>query len=125
MHILLDTHIYLWWLNNDKRLSKKARAMIIDADVVFISSITIWEVAIKMQLGKLDASINALIKAIETEGFLELPVTAKHAEKIVELPPYHKDPFDRMLVAQCICEPLRLLTSDNVLQQYSELVDLV
>jgi len=125
MHILLDTHVYLWWLNNDKQLSKKARSIIIDADLVYISSITIWEAAIKIQLGKLDASINALVKAIESEGFLELPITAKHAEKIIELPAYHKDPFDRMLVAQCVCEPLRLLTGDTVLRQYTELVDLI
>lgn len=125
MHILLDTHLYLWWLKDDKQLSKKARSIISEADIVYISSITIWEASIKTRLGKLDVSIEELIKAIDTEGFLELPVTARHAAKIIELPDFHRDPFDRMLVAQSMCEPLRLLTSDAVLKQYSELVDLV
>ena len=125
MHILLDTHIFLWWLKDDRHLSKTARNLIVAADVVFISSVTIWEAAIKIKLGKLDADINELVESIEKEGFVELPLTAKQAVIVTELPTYHRDPFDRMLVAQAMSEPLRLLTADEVLQQYSELVDVV
>lgn len=125
MHLLLDTHIFIWWLKNDSHLSKKARALIIDADSVYVSSISIWEAAIKIQFGKLEAKINSLIESIGTEGFLELPLSAKHAALVTELPPYHRDPFDRVLIAQAISEPLRLLTVDKVLKKYSELVEVV
>jgi len=125
MQILLDTHLFIWWLKDDSQLSKKARALIIDADIVYISSVSIWEAAIKIQLGKLDAKIKELIGAIEAEGFTELPLTSKQAAIVTELPPIHRDPFDRMLVAQALNEPLRLLTSDEVLKDYSELVEIV
>jgi PIN domain nuclease of toxin-antitoxin system len=125
MQILLDTHIYLWWLKDDHRLSNKARITISDADRVYISSASIWEAAIKIQLGKLKAAMNDLILSIGREGLLELPITAKHAAMISNLPHYHRDPFDRMLIAQAMSEPLRLLTVDEALKPYSELVDLV
>ena len=125
MHILLDTHIYIWWLKDDAHLSKKARSIIVDADVVYVSSISIWEAAIKIQLGKLDADIKELINSIESEGFLELPLTANHAALVTDLPDYHRDPFDRVLIAQAICEPLRLISVDSALKPYSELIELV
>lgn len=125
MQILLDTHLFIWWLKNDSQLSKYARTAIANADIVFVSSVSIWEAAIKIQLGKLDANIRALVKAIESEGFTELPLQAKQAAMMVELPIIHRDPFDRMLIAQAISEPLRLLTSDKILKKYSELVEIV
>jgi len=125
MHILLDTHLFIWWLKDDVHLSKKARALITEADIVYISSVSVWEAAIKIQLGKLEADINALVAAIRTEGFMELPVTAKHAAMVATLPGWHRDPFDRMLIAQALSEPLRLLTADAALKPYSELVDVV
>jgi PIN domain nuclease of toxin-antitoxin system len=125
MHILLDTHIYIWWLKDDAHLSKKARSIIVDADVVYVSSISIWEAAIKIHLGKLDANIKELISSIESEGFLELPLTANHAALVAELPDYHRDPFDRVLIAQAICEPLRLISVNGALKPYSELIELV
>jgi len=125
MHLLLDTHLFIWWLENDKQLSKKARSLISEAVEVYISSVSIWEAVIKIQLGKLDVDVNDLVGAIESEGFIELPVRAQHAALIKELPLIHRDPFDRMLVAQAIYEPLRLLTSDKILKQYSELIELV
>ena len=125
MQILLDTHLFIWWLKDDHQLTKKARLAITNADMVYVSSVSIWEAAIKIQLGKLDANIQELIEAIESEGFLELPLMAKQAAMVTELPAFHRDPFDRMLVAQAMSEPLRLLTSDNILKQYSELVDIV
>jgi PIN domain nuclease of toxin-antitoxin system len=125
MHLLLDTHLFIWWLKDDRHLSKKARSMIIGADEIYISSASIWEAAIKIQLGKLDAEINDLVDSIESEGFLELPLKAKHAAIVSTLPDYHRDPFDRILVAQAICEPLRLLTADEKLKPYSELIEMV
>lgn len=125
MQVLLDTHLYIWWLKDDKQLTKRARSIIIDADVVYVSSASIWEAAIKIQLGKLDVSIRDLVEAIENEGFVELPLNARQAAVIVTLPNYHRDPFDRILVAQAISEPLKLLTADKNLKKYSELVELV
>jgi len=125
MNILLDTHIYIWWLKDDRHLSKKARTIIANADTVYVSSVSIWESIIKMQLGKLEILVSDLIAAIENEGFIELPLTIKHAAKLAELPNYHRDPFDRTLVAQAITEPLRLITVDAALKPYSELVEMV
>lgn len=125
MHILLDTHLFIWWLKDDRRLSKKARSLIVNADLVYVSSVSILEAAIKVQLGKLEVDINNLVLSIESQGFIELPLSAKHAAIVVDLPDYHRDPFDRVLIAQAMSEPLRLLTADEKLKQYSELVDLV
>lgn len=125
MQILLDTHLFIWWLKDDHQLSKLARKIITNADLVYVSSVSIWEAAIKIQLGKLDANIQEIVEAIESEGFLELPLMARQAAIVAELPTIHRDPFDRMLVAQAVSEPLRLLTSDEILKQYSELVDIV
>jgi PIN domain nuclease of toxin-antitoxin system len=125
MQILLDTHIFLWWLKDDQQLSKQARLAITNADMVYVSSVSIWEAAIKIQLGMLDANIRELVEAIESEGFTELSLKAKQAAIVAELPTFHRDPFDRMLIAQAVSEPLRLLTADSILKQYSELVDVV
>ncbi len=125
MHLLLDTHLFLWWLKDDRALSLKARTLIKNADEVYISSASIWEAAIKVNLGKLDVDIHVLVNSIETEGFLELPITAAHAAAVSELADYHRDPFDRILIAQALCEPLRFLTADKQLKRYSELVQLV
>lgn len=125
MRILLDTHIYLWWLEDHIKLSSKARELIQSADEVYVSSASIWEAAIKISIGKLEADISALAQQISLNGFIELPVSAKHASQIAQLPNHHRDPFDRMLVAQAMTEPLRLLSADTQVAQYSELVDLV
>lgn len=125
MQVLLDTHLFIWWLKDDPQLSKKARTAITNADIVYISSVSIWEAGIKIQLGKLDADIYELLDAIENEGFTELPLLAKQTAIVTELPLIHRDPFDRMLIAQTISEPLRLLTSDEILKDYSELVKIV
>jgi PIN domain nuclease of toxin-antitoxin system len=125
MRLLLDTHIYLWCVKDDKQLSKKARTLIQDASEVYVSSASIWEAAIKAKLGKLSVQIDALARAITESGFLELPITTDHAAYVYQLPDLHRDPFDRMLIAQTISEPLRFLTADSFLQQYSKLVELV
>lgn len=125
MQILLDTHIFLWWLSDDKQLSEQAKKTIISADLVYVSSVSIWEASIKIGLKKLEANIDELVEAIVDEGFKELPLLSRQAAIVAGLPPHHRDPFDRMLIAQTISEPLRFLTSDKILKQYSELVEIV
>ncbi len=125
MRLLLDTHVYLWWLRDDRKLSAHARKTITDADEVFVSSASIWEASIKSAIGKLDADVDALVAEIARSGFQELPVTAKHAARTAALSNIHRDPFDRMLIAQALCEPLRLLTVDAKLREYSDLVEVI
>jgi PIN domain nuclease of toxin-antitoxin system len=125
MRILLDTQMYLWWLQDHPKLSQAARAMIVAATDVYISSASIWEASIKIGIGKLDADIDQLVAEIDNSGFKELPVAARHAAMVTRLPDLHRDPFDRILVAQALCEPLRLLTAYAVLRGYSELVEVL
>lgn len=122
MRILLDTHIFLWAEKDDVRLKKEARKIITEAEAVFISSISIWEIAIKMKLGKIDVDLSKLYESITLSGFSELPVNAQHALTYATLPEYHRDPFDRMLIAQAISEPLQFITADRALKEYSPLV---
>ena len=122
MRVLLDTHIYLWAVTSHRSLTRTARRLILDADDVFVSAASIWEATIKSALGKLEADPEALVKAIPASGFVELPVRAAHAAAVRRLPGLHRDPFDRLLIAQAISEPLHFLTSDRTLAAYSELV---
>lgn len=124
MKLLLDTQIYLWALDDSPRLSESARSRIVQADAVFVSAASIWEAAIKQSLGKLKVPVDRLTAGIAESGFTELPVTARHGAGVAFLPDHHKDPFDRLLVAQTIMEPLRLLTADSMLRNYSKLVEL-
>ena len=125
MRILLDTQLYLWFLADSSKLSKKARKTIAESDTVFVSAASIWEAAIKVGLGRLAVSMDDLLQGIEGSGFLELPITARQSALVLQLPSHHRDPFDRLLIAQAIHEPLRLLTADSSLQPYSDLVELV
>ncbi len=122
MRLLLDTHIFCWWFYEPERLSRRALKVIRGADRVFVSSASIWEVAIKTRLGKIDAVPQDLFDQITANGFHELPVWSSHAILVADLPLHHTDPFDRLLIAQAISEPLHLLTADAQLKQYSELV---
>lgn len=125
MRLLLDTQIFLWFLADSSRLSKKGRAEIASAELVLVSAASIWEAAIKAGLGKLTVAPEDLVAGINGSGFEELPVTASHAARIAKLPSHHRDPFDRLLVAQALDEPLHLLTADAALRRYSELVTLI
>lgn len=125
MKLLLDTHIYLWWLQDSPKLTTKARQQIQDATEVYVSSASIWEASIKVSIGKLRVDVDQLAIEIYNSGFQELPISAAHAAKVVRLPDIHKDPFDRILIAQAMSEPLRFLTADSMLKSYSELVELV
>ena len=86
-----------------------------------MSAASIWEAVIKIGLGKLTVSVDGLVAGIAASGFSDLPVTAAHAARVATLPPLHRDPFDRLLIAQAMHEPLRLLTADAVLCQYTDL----
>ena len=125
MRLLLDTHIFLWYLTASRKLPKSVFNQIAMADAVFISAACIWEAAIKIRQGRLQADTNDLIAGITSSGFVELPMTATHGALAASLPEYHRDPFDRMLIAQAMTEPLRLLTADELLRQYSDLVEVI
>lgn len=125
MPLLLDTQIYLWWLQNHPRLSLVARQRIMEATYVYVSSASIWEAAIKVGIGKLQVDIDQLVTEIGNSGFIELPISAKHAAKVAHLPHHHRDPFDRLLVAQALCDTLHLLTADKVLPAYSVSIELI
>lgn len=122
MRLLLDTRIYRWVATNHRSLTRTARQLIVAADDVFVSAASIWEATIKSALGKLEADPEALVKAIPASGFVELPVRAAHAAAVRRLPGLHRDPFDRLLIAQAISEPVHFLTSDPAVAAYSELV---
>ena len=125
MRLLLDTQIFLWYLADSRRLSEDARHAITDADQVFVSAASIWEAAIKTTIGRLSVQLDELVAGIAASGFSELPVTARHAAHVAALTEHHRDPFDRLLIAQAIDEPLRLMTADASLRRYSDLVFVV
>ncbi|MGH9604627.1 MAG: type II toxin-antitoxin system VapC family toxin [Terracidiphilus sp.] len=125
MRLLLDTHILYWSYYERERLSRKALDQIFAAEAIFVSSASIWEMAIKVRLGKMAVDPAKLVDQIEAAGFRELPVYSKHALLVAGLPMHHADPFDRLLIAQAMSEPLHLLTADTQLTPYSPLVILV
>ena len=125
MRLLLDTHVLLWAMQDSRALSGTARAHLRKADAVFVSAVSLWEIAIKASLGKLTIDTARVPEMLAEAGFQELAIRWVHAVKLRELPPLHRDPFDRMLVAQAICEPLHLLTHDAALKSYTDLVTVV
>jgi PIN domain nuclease of toxin-antitoxin system len=122
VRLLLDTHVFLWVVLGSPKLKPSARSLVEDSSAVFVSSASIWEVAIKAAMGKIDVEPSLLIDEIEQGGFIELPVTARHAAGVGSLPQLHGDPFDRILIAQALAEHLALLTSDRQLARYGPAV---
>jgi PIN domain nuclease of toxin-antitoxin system len=122
--ILLDTHLLLWAFAAPERLPTRARKRI-DVSEVFVSAASIWEVSIKASLGKIQADASLLLAEIEPAGFTLLPISGEHAVAVGLLPAIHRDPFDRMLVAQARTEPLILLTNDAALAAYGEGIEVV
>ncbi len=123
MRVLLDTHILLWWLDDDPALPSRAREVIADADtVVSVSAATVWEIAIKKAVGRLDAP-DDLLDALGANAFGTLPISAAHALAAGCLPAHHPDPFDRMLIAQAQAESLALVSVDRRFSDYE--VDLL
>jgi PIN domain nuclease of toxin-antitoxin system len=124
MRLLLDTQIFLWWLADSRKLGKPARELIEEADEVFISAASIIECELKIDAGLLEADPEELVRGIAASGFKELPVRARPAAAAASLRrAAGADGFDRLLVAQAMSEPLRFLTSNEALKQYSELVE--
>jgi len=116
--LLLDTHVVLWWLSDDQRLGQEARRLIANpGHYVAVSAVSVWEMAIKSSIGKLTVP-DDVGEAILASGFAPLAVTIEHAARVGELPLHHRDPFDRMLVAQAQVEGLELLTADAGLGDY-------
>ena len=121
MDILLDTCSALWYFNGNDEMPQSARDTILNSDnTIYISIATLWEAAIKMSIGKLnfDSGLDGFIEAIEDEGFSLLDITTEHIKTVKNLPFIHRDPFDRMLVAQAIVEGLLIMTADSYMAKY-------
>jgi PIN domain nuclease of toxin-antitoxin system len=119
MRFLLDTHVFLWWLKDDRRLDRVIAQPIQDpANEIYVSTVTAWEIVIKASLKRLRFPVAELSKQLELNAFAALPVTVAHAEQLHSLPPLHRDPFDRMLIAQAQAEQLALLSQDEQVLQY-------
>jgi len=118
LNILLDTHVLLWWLDDNPVLSNKARVPISDgSNLIFVSAAVIWEIRIKQSLGKLDIPPN-FRQVLEQQPFELLAITIEHAHAVGALPAIHRDPFDRMLIAQAISEGFTILTRDPLFKEY-------
>ena len=122
MRLLLDTHIFLWYITGDQRLSSHFRESVENADVVFVSVVSIWEAVIKYAIGKLplpEAPYPWLSIQRELHGFLSLPVEERSLAHLGDLPHHHEDPFDRLLISQALGGDLQLVTIDPLLARYS------
>lgn len=123
MNLLLDTHVALWAITDSPRLSAMARELIEgEKTVVWVSAASIWEIAIKHALGRGDMPVSGRDAAryFQEAGYRFLPVEPEHAAAIGDLPAHHQDPFDRLLVAQALVEPMRLMTHDQTVARYSD-----
>jgi PIN domain nuclease of toxin-antitoxin system len=115
LKLLLDTHAFVWWDN--ARLPKRVAERVKRAEEVLVSAVTAWEIAIKSSIGKMTAK-GTVAEAIADYGFTALPIMVSHADAVRSLPPLHRDPFDRMLIAQAIVEDLVILSADERLRDY-------
>ena len=128
MRLLVDTHVLLWAIAEPDKLPAVARSMLEASDnEVLFSAVSVWELAIKLQIGRLSlpVELEEITRAAGQMGFAELPVSAAHAAGVRHLPSHHRDPFDRLLIAQALHERARLLTADPTLGRYSDLVDVI
>ncbi len=125
MNVLLDTHVALWAITDSPRLPARARELILSPrTTVWISAASLWEIAIKHALGRGDMPVSSqdAMRYFQESGYRFLPVEAEHAVAVEALPPHHHDPFDRILVAQSLVEPMRLLTHDALVACYSDTI---
>ncbi len=121
MKVLLDTHALVWWMSDAPKLSKRASSVVANtSNTILVSAATAWELAIKVNLGKLDALplVMELARHTEEEGFTELPISMEQAVRAGLLPSHHGDPFDRLLVAQAQALNVPILSADEVLDRY-------
>lgn len=128
MNLLLDTHVALWAITDDPKLPSKARTIIQDArTTVWISAASVWEISIKYGLGKADMPVSGhdALNYFRQAGYRLLAVEPEHTVAIEDLPPIHRDPFDRLLIAQALVEPMRLMTHDDTVARYSDTIMLV
>jgi PIN domain nuclease of toxin-antitoxin system len=125
-HVLLDSHILLWLVEpGSKRLSARAKDLISNAATVHFSIVSFWEIGIKAAKGNMDVDLRLLSTAVDQAALHELPLKRQHIQTLSRFAVHHRDPFDRMLIAQAVTEPLHLLTVDKALAAYSDLVTLV
>lgn len=127
MRLLLDTHLVLWWEMGNPRLPVELRTLVDDADIVFVSRASLWESAIKVSIGKLRLNIEKFAENIKKHGFEWLDIKNAHLLAVAKLPLLedHRDPFDRLLVAQSYAEPLLFVTVDKRLARYGEIVKIL
>jgi PIN domain nuclease of toxin-antitoxin system len=128
LNFLLDTHVALWAITDSPRLSARARELILaPRGVLWISAATVWEIAIKHSLGRGDMPVSGTdaVGYFRAAGYQFIAIEPEHAVAVEALPPHHQDPFDRLLVAQALTEPMRLLTHDATLARYSDTIVLV
>ena len=122
INLLLDTNVFLWYFWGSERINAAKPLIESEKTDVFISVATWWEIAIKVRTGKLSVDLAQLRFYAEKHAFTELPITSSYMKAYLELPALHKDPFDHMLLAQAISTPMRLITGDSFLAEYSSLV---
>ena len=125
MRLLLDTHVLLWALVGSTRIKRIAGRLQSDDNEVYFSVASLWEIAIKSGISKLGYKTDEVRNAALASGFLELPVLGAHVEALTRLPDHHRDPFDRLLVAQAASEPMILLTADDKVAKYGHHIELV
>lgn len=119
MKFLLDTHAILWWLADVDHLGRHARELIEDpGNAVLVSVVSLWEIVVKVRVGKLQANIKDIVDAIEREGFTLLEINAAHLLRLADLPTHHRDPFDHLLIAQAITEQATFISDDQHTAKY-------
>ncbi len=128
LNFLLDTHVALWAITDSPRLSAKAREFILaPRSIIWISSVTVWEIAIKHSLGRGDMPISGekAVQYFRLAGYQFIAIEPEHAAMVEKLSKHHQDPFDRLLVAQALVEPMHLLTHDEMVARYSDTIELI
>jgi len=119
MKILLDTHALLWWLMDSDHLGPGARDVIADpAHDILVSVVSLWEIALKIRIGKLEGDLKQILKAVERDGFTRLAINAAHLQGLMRLPQHHRDPFDQLLIAQAIAEDALFMSEDGHVRAY-------
>jgi len=119
VRLLLDTHALLWWLNDDDRLGRTVRGLIADpANDVLVSTVSLWEIAVKLRIGKLDADLLEILGVLPDQGFERLEIADSHLATLAILPSHHRDPFDHLLMAQAIAEEAHFVSEDQNVPLY-------